>query len=125
MISQASSRSHVKCDNCSQTGHTKAKCWAKGGGKDSQYPKWFKGRKDSHTSNTINTATKTPIVWAYSSVSESDVCIEDSAEMVHVSSNQDCFTSYQKYDTFQDIKAFGKNTVKGIGEGDILADINF
>jgi len=45
VIFQASSSSHVKCDNCNQTGHIKAKCWAKGGGQEGQYPEWFKGSK--------------------------------------------------------------------------------
>jgi len=37
----------------------------------------------------------------------------------------DDFTSYWKYDEFQDIKAFGNNTVKGVGEGDVMADVEF
>jgi len=87
VIFQASSKSQVKCDNCNWTGHIKAKCWAKGGRQEGQYPEWFKGRKDSHTSNTIRTVADTPMVWAYGSVSEPDVWIADLAATIHVSSN--------------------------------------
>ena len=49
--------------------------------------------------------------------------ISDSAAKVHVSSNKDNFTLYCKYNTIRDIKAFGNNTIKGVGEGDLIADI--
>ena len=65
----------------------------KGSRQEGQYPEWFKGRKDSYTSNTIKMATKTPIVWAYSSVSKPDMWISDLSVTVHVSSNSDGFTS--------------------------------
>jgi len=45
-IFQASGKLSLKCNNCNRTGHTKARCWAKGGGQEGQYPKWFKGRRD-------------------------------------------------------------------------------
>jgi hypothetical protein len=32
-------RRELKCFNCKKTGHVKAECWAKGGGKEGQYPK--------------------------------------------------------------------------------------
>jgi len=86
-----------------------------GGGQEGQYPEWFKGRRDPCTSNTVKMATKTPIVWTCGSISEPDMWIADSTAMVHVSSNQDDFTLYHKYDMYQHIKAFG--------EGDIIADI--
>jgi len=51
--------------------------------------------------------------------------IADLATTVHVSCNRDDFTSYWKYDKCQDIKAFGNNKVKGVGEGDIMAGVEF
>ncbi len=42
---------------------------------------------------------------------------------VHVSPNHADFTSYRKYAKDCDIKAFGNNMVKGVGEGDIVANI--
>ena len=58
VIFQASSKLYVKLDNCKRMGHIKAKCWAKGSGQEGQYPKWFKGRKDSCTSNTMKWSPK-------------------------------------------------------------------
>ena len=69
IVFQTGSKSHLKCDNCGRTGHFKAKCWAKGGGQEGQYPKWFKGRKDSHTSNTVKAVSENPIVWTCGSIS--------------------------------------------------------
>ena len=125
VVFQTSNKSHLKCDNCGRPGHFKAKCWAKGGGQEGQYPEWFKGKRDSHTTNTIKTVSENPIVWTCGSISKPDVWIADSAATVHVSCNCDNFTSYQKYDECQDIKAFSNNTVKGVGEGDIMADVEF
>ena len=42
VVFQASNRAALKCDNCGKTGHTKARCWGKGGGQEGQYPEWFK-----------------------------------------------------------------------------------
>jgi len=73
----------------------------------------------------IKPVTNMPIVWSHRYASQPDVWFADSAATVHISPNQEDFTSYQKYDKCQDIKTFGQNTVKGIGEGDILAEISF
>jgi hypothetical protein len=115
----------VKCENCNRTGHTKIKCWAKGGGQEGQYPEWFKGKKDLRTSNTVKTVTDTHIVWAYGSKGHSDVWYADSAATVHVSPNRQDFTSYRKYEENCTIKTFGNNSVKGVGKGDIVADIEY
>jgi len=125
VVFQASNRAVLKCNNCSKTGHTKARCWAKGGGQEGQYPEWFKGRKDQRASNSVHTITETPIVWACGSNSKPDVWFADSAATVHVSPHRKDFTNYQEYDKSHEIKAFGNNMVKGVGEGDIVADVEF
>jgi len=118
-------RTKPKCKNCSCMGHTATKCWAKGGAQEGQYPDWYKGKKDSCTSVMVKPVTDTPIVWSHGYASQPDIWFADCAATVHISPNQEDFTSYQKYDKCQDIKAFGQNTMKGIGKGDILADISF
>jgi hypothetical protein len=40
-------KSDVKCSNCGRTGHLAADCFRKGGGKEGQYPSWWKGKKDT------------------------------------------------------------------------------
>jgi len=64
-------------------------------------------------------------VWSYGYASRPDIWFADSAATVHVSPNQDDFTSYRRYDKCWIIKAFGRNTVKAVGEGNVLADIKF
>src|SRR5882724_1915568 len=115
----------LKCKNCRRMGHTEPKCWAKGGGQEGQYPDWYEGKKDAHTSDTVKPVTDMPIVWSHRSASQLDIWFADSAATVHVSPIWEDFTTYLEYDKCQDIKTFGKNTVKGISEGDILAEINF
>ncbi len=34
------------CENCGGEGHSKARCWHKGGDVEGEYPDWWKGRRD-------------------------------------------------------------------------------
>jgi hypothetical protein len=42
-------KSDIKCSNCTRTGHLAADCFRKGGGKEGQYPSWWKGKKDTES----------------------------------------------------------------------------
>jgi len=88
----------------------------KRGCQEGQYP----GRRESCTSNTVDSITDTPIVWTCGSSGRSDTWFADSAATIHVSPNREDFSSYQKYEQEHTIKVFGKNSVKGAGKGDIL-----
>ena len=68
---------------------------------------------------------ETPIVWTYGSNGKLDIWFADSAATVHVSPHREDFTNYQEYNKSREIKAFGNNMVKGIGEGDVVADVKF
>ncbi|KAJ3979416.1 hypothetical protein F5890DRAFT_1421386 [Lentinula detonsa] len=35
------------CGNCKRIGHIAEECFRRGGGKEGQYPPWWKGKKDS------------------------------------------------------------------------------
>src|SRR5882724_11812323 len=104
--------SQPKCENCGKLGHTKAKCWAKGGGQEGQYLKRY-------NLLTINSITDTPIVWTNGSKIHPDVWFADSAATIHVSPNQKDFVSYRRYDNERNINTFSNNLVKGTSEGDI------
>src|SRR5882724_2340 len=97
VVFQASGKSTMKCENCNHAGHTKAKCWVKGGGLEGQYPEWWRGKQGRHTSNTIKTFTDTPIVWTYGYTGQTDIWFADLAATIHVSPNQEDFTTYQAY----------------------------
>ena len=114
--------SKLKCKNCKRTGHMKAKCWEKGGGQEGQYPN---SKRDSWNPNTVKSVSEMPIVWTYGSSSKPDVWFVDSALTIHVSSNREDFSSDRTYEEPSSIKAFGNNMVKGVGEGEIEADLEY
>jgi hypothetical protein len=49
-------KSDIKCNNCGRTGHVAADCFRKGGGKEGQYPSWWKGKKDTDPPNKPSSA---------------------------------------------------------------------
>jgi LTR polyprotein gag-polypeptide-like protein len=65
---------NAQCENCNKKGHTKAECWAKGGGREGQFEvDWWKGRQgkkddskpDSSKKASNNNADSTDIkAWA-------------------------------------------------------------
>src|SRR3979490_1159336 len=79
IVFQTGAKSSYKCDNCGKTGHSKTRCWAKGGGLEGQYPEWFKGKRDSNSPNVVKTLTDSAIVWTCGSGSQLDMWIADSA----------------------------------------------
>ncbi len=42
-----SDKSHPANDNCKGIGHTLEECWKLGGGRQGQYPPWWKGKRDA------------------------------------------------------------------------------
>ncbi|KAJ3780404.1 hypothetical protein GGU10DRAFT_234962, partial [Lentinula aff. detonsa] len=49
-----------KCRNCQRTGHIAEECFRKGGGKEGQYPAWWKGKKDVERGETTANVAATP-----------------------------------------------------------------
>ncbi|KAJ3831273.1 hypothetical protein F5878DRAFT_522712, partial [Lentinula raphanica] len=43
-----------KCRNCQRTGHVAEDCFRKGGGKEGQYPSWWKGKRDNQNTSSTN-----------------------------------------------------------------------
>src|SRR5882724_4817030 len=78
VVIQTSSR--PKCENCNWLGHVKAKCWSKGGGQEGQFP----CKNNGQTSNTVNSFTDTPTVWAYGSSGGCNAWFADSAATIPV-----------------------------------------
>ncbi len=52
-----SDKSHTANDNCKGVGHTLDKCWKLGGGRQGQYPPWWKGKRDAPVPSSANLAT--------------------------------------------------------------------
>ncbi len=51
-------KKRLKCKNCKFTGHTKEKCFAKGGGREHEAPDWWKEKfgKDKNSKGKMLTA---------------------------------------------------------------------
>ncbi|PBK89040.1 hypothetical protein ARMGADRAFT_1115248 [Armillaria gallica] len=50
-------KSHTANDNCKGVGHTLNECWKLGGGRQGQYPSWWKGKRDAPVPSSTNLAT--------------------------------------------------------------------
>ncbi|KAJ3994190.1 hypothetical protein F5050DRAFT_1839550, partial [Lentinula boryana] len=49
-----------RCRNCQRQGHLAEECFRKGGGKEGQYPSWWRGKKENATGNpSANTTMST------------------------------------------------------------------
>ncbi|KAJ3710790.1 hypothetical protein C8R42DRAFT_533626, partial [Lentinula raphanica] len=48
-----------KCRNCQRSGHIAEDCFRKGGGKEGQYPSWWKGKRDTNTTSSSSHAANT------------------------------------------------------------------
>ncbi|KAJ3991755.1 hypothetical protein F5050DRAFT_1540531, partial [Lentinula boryana] len=46
-----------ECYNCRRKGHFKDDCYRKGGGKEGQYPSWWRGRKSTNPSTPSTSAS--------------------------------------------------------------------
>ncbi|KAJ3978857.1 hypothetical protein F5890DRAFT_1380277, partial [Lentinula detonsa] len=47
---------NIICENCKRRGHTKERCWARGGGQEGKGPTWYRAPKgmDANVSTTTS-----------------------------------------------------------------------
>ena len=63
----------VTCKNCKSTGHTKANCWSKGGGKEGQGPRGRnskKGEKKVETAAAVEATSNADKIFAFTCTSD-------------------------------------------------------
>lgn len=67
---------HLKCSNCNKSGHEMATCFQKGGGKEGQFPDWWRGKRAGEDSNQTHASaansTKTSHIAASAISSTND-----------------------------------------------------
>ncbi|GAW08486.1 retrovirus-related pol polyprotein from transposon tnt 1-94 [Lentinula edodes] len=134
-----SGNSDKKCDNCGRVGHLKDECFRKGGGKEGQYPSWWRGKRDdtvvSTTPSSSSMAIGEPTLhYAMTASDETQKVGElyaDSGATDHFFRNRDDFITYTECDrvgqsseksTGLVIKGFGraKKTVLEKGKSVVL-----
>ena len=141
-------RRNVECENCHKTGHTKAECWAKGGGNEGGAP-WRKnkkaGDKDKKSGDKTSSATaeeQTPDleVWAaIDEIEEDDATppitvmtaenpikgqneLYDTGASRHMSPLRKQFTNYREIKARSVVTA-NDGTFHAIGMGDLEIDV--
>ena len=63
----------VKCENCKGSGHDKANCWAKGGGKEGQGPRSWRGKREEkrpETAAIVDTRHNADDLFAFTCTSD-------------------------------------------------------
>ncbi|KAJ3718908.1 hypothetical protein C8R42DRAFT_541664, partial [Lentinula raphanica] len=90
-------KSDKECTNCGRKGHVKEDCYRKGGGKEGQYPSWWRGKKETSASSSANlTVTDVPQHYAMmaTSLQDNGSVFADSAASDHFFRNRSDFISY-------------------------------
>jgi hypothetical protein len=131
----------VECDNCHKKGHTKAECWAKGGGNEGGGPK-RKPKKDGDKSNVAATSDQSPDIEAWSAVddpedddatprvpiiaaqgaTEAQSELYDSGASRHMSPFRKQFVTYRPIDA-RPITAANNKVFHAIGMGDLQIEV--
>jgi len=107
------------CENCRKMGHIKDSCWAKGGGKEDQAPKWHKLKeKEKETESAKQRTEINDFAFITPTIQTSD-WLSDSAASVHICNNCHQFiTFHMKSSEITSIapgttlRAFGIRTVE-------------
>ena len=128
----------VTCKNCKNTGHTKANCWLKGGGKEGQGPRGQNSKKGEKKVETVAAAEVTSNVdeiFAFTCMSnyvevtntlnvpksQLGVCINSGASR-HYSPNLDVFINYCPINNTT-ITTADSHKLKALGEGNVWIEL--
>ena len=123
------------CENCKNTGHTKANCWLKGGGKEGQGPRGQnskKGEKKPETAAAVEATSNVDEIFAFTCTSDyvevtntlnvpKSTCI-DSGTSRHYSPNCDAFINYCPINITTITTADG-HKLKVLGKGDVWIEL--
>ena len=128
----------VTCENCKNAGHTKADCWAKGGGKEGQGPRGQNSKKGEKKVETVAAAEATgnaDEIFAFTCMSDYvevanalnvpksrlGACI-DSGTSRHYSPDRDAFINYSPINNTTITTADGRK-LKALGKGNVWIEL--
>ena len=134
-------KKNMECFNCHKKGHSKAECWASGGGNEGGGPKQ-KGKKNRNGKDksgkkaevaAANDSQSDIEAWAVimqdveglpvMAVQESDTCeLFDSGASRHMSPFRKSFITYREIEA-RPITAANKNVFHAIGIGDVIIKV--
>ncbi|KAJ3727475.1 hypothetical protein C8R42DRAFT_553138, partial [Lentinula raphanica] len=87
-------RSNKECSNCGRKGHVKEDCYRKGGGKEGQFPSWWRGKRDTSTSANVAISEIPQHYAMMASSSGTGEVFADSAASDHFFRNRSDFVTY-------------------------------
>ncbi|KAJ3993842.1 hypothetical protein F5050DRAFT_1539397, partial [Lentinula boryana] len=96
-FTRKSPKSDKECANCARKGHVKEDCYRKGGGKEGQYPSWWRGKKEPTLSTNANLAVtdfSQPYALLANSTKENASIYADSAATDHFFRHKSDFVTY-------------------------------
>ena len=126
------------CENYKNTGHTKADCWSKGGGKEGQGPRGQnskKGEKKAETAEAVEVTGNADEILAFTCTSNYvevtnalnvpksrlGACIDSGASR-HYSPDRDAFINYSPINNTTITTAYGRK-LKALGKGDVRIEL--
>ena len=126
------------CENCKNAGHTKANCWAKGGGKEGQGPRGQnskKGEKKAETAAAAEATSNADEIFTFTCTSDYvevantlnvpksrlGACI-DSGTSQHYSPDRDAFINYSPINNTTITTADGRK-LKALGKGNVQIEL--
>ena len=128
----------MTCENCKNAGHTKADCWAKGGGKEGQGPRGRnskKGEKKAETAAAVEVTSNADEIFAFTCTSDYievanalnipksrlGVCIDSDASC-HYSPDCNAFINYSPINNTTITTADGRK-LKALGKGNVWIEL--
>ncbi|KAF8823454.1 hypothetical protein HHX47_DHR10000197 [Lentinula edodes] len=112
-----------KCFNCGRVGHLKDECFRKGGGKEGQYPSWWRGKKDETVNQNPTSSMAIGEPTLHYAMTASDLphptgeLYADSGATDHFFRNRNDFMTYTECDRMgQSLEASTGLVIKGVGK---------
>eukprot|EP00180_Rhodochaete_pulchella_P002559 Plantae.Rhodophyta-Rhodochaete_pulchella.ctg39248.p1 GENE.Plantae.Rhodophyta-Rhodochaete_pulchella.ctg39248~~Plantae.Rhodophyta-Rhodochaete_pulchella.ctg39248.p1 ORF type:complete len:242 (+),score=26.49 Plantae.Rhodophyta-Rhodochaete_pulchella.ctg39248:918-1643(+) len=111
---------NIKCNNCGKKGHKKASCWAPGGGKEGNAPKWYK-RQESNSGNKVGAsqAGVSNVRSGEEELSPRYMWVIDSGATNHFTPHKDLLENYTDFNSPIKVTTAASQEVLAKGQGTV------